>query len=88
MTRRYLGPNWMQRHVGNRLAPLSRPSMIAKLIVRGRRSGRWRTVPIVVVDYDGERYLIAYRGASDWALNLAATRTARLNPDPPVGAAG
>jgi hypothetical protein len=46
--------------------------------VRGRRSGRWRTVPIVVVDYDGERYLIAYRGASDWALNLAATRTARL----------
>lgn len=68
----------MQRVVGNRLAPLFRPSLIAKLSVRGRRTGRWRTVPIVVLDHDGARYLVSYRGSSDWALNLSAARTARL----------
>jgi deazaflavin-dependent oxidoreductase (nitroreductase family) len=68
----------MQRQVGNRLAPLFRPSLIAKLSVRGRRSGRWRTVPIAIFEHEGGRYLISYRGASDWALNLAASRTGRL----------
>jgi deazaflavin-dependent oxidoreductase (nitroreductase family) len=78
MTRRYLRPPWMQRHVANRLVPLFRPSLIAKLSVRGRKSGRWRTVPVVVLEHEGERYLVSYRGASDWALNLAARREARL----------
>jgi deazaflavin-dependent oxidoreductase (nitroreductase family) len=76
--RRYLKPPFMQRHVGNRLAPLFRPSLIAKLSVRGRRTGRWRTVPIVVLEHNDAQYLVSYRGVSDWALNLAATRTARL----------
>jgi hypothetical protein len=43
--RRYLKPPWMQRHVGNRLAPSFRRSLLSKLSVRGRRSGRWHTVP-------------------------------------------
>jgi hypothetical protein len=78
MRRRYLRPPWKQRHVANRLVPPFRPSLIAKLSVRGRRSGRWRTVPIVVLEHDGERYLVSYRGVSDCALNLAASRQARL----------
>jgi EmrB/QacA subfamily drug resistance transporter/deazaflavin-dependent oxidoreductase (nitroreductase family) len=76
--RRYLKPPWGQRHIGNRLAPLFRPSLISKLSVRGRRSGRWRTTPVAVLEHEGERYLISYRGASDWALNLAASRHGRL----------
>jgi hypothetical protein len=68
----------MQRHVANRLVPLFRPSLIAKLSVRGRKSGRWRTVPIVVLQREGRRYLVSYRGGSDWALNLEVSRTARL----------
>jgi hypothetical protein len=76
--RRYLKPPWMQRHVGNRMAVLFRPGLIAKLSTRGRRSGNWRTVPVVVLDHNGERYLVSYRGASDWALNLRASPTARL----------
>jgi deazaflavin-dependent oxidoreductase (nitroreductase family) len=78
MRRRYLRPPWMQRHVANRLVLVFRPSLIAKLSVRGRKSGRWRTVPVVVLEHDGERYLVSYRGVSDWALNLAASRRARL----------
>jgi hypothetical protein len=46
--------------------------------VPGRRSGRWHTVPVAVLDHAGERYLISYRGASDWALNLEAARSGRL----------
>ena len=76
--RRFLKPPWGQRHIGNRLAPLFQRSLISKLSVRGRKSGRWRTTPVAVLDYDGERYLISYRGASDWALNLEASHQARL----------
>lgn len=78
-TRRYLKPPWGQRHIGNRLAPLFRPSMISKLSVPGRRTGRWHTVPVAVLEHEGERYLVSYRGASDWALNLEASKTGRLS---------
>ncbi len=77
--RRYLKPPWMQRHIGNRLAPVFRPSIVSKLSVPGRRTGRWHTLPIVVLDHDGERYLISYRGESDWALDLRASRSGRLS---------
>jgi deazaflavin-dependent oxidoreductase (nitroreductase family) len=69
----------MQRHVGNRLAPLFRPSLIAKLSLPGRRSGRVRTVPVAVLEHEGERYLVSYRGESDWARNLRASRHGRLS---------
>jgi hypothetical protein len=42
----------MQRHVGNRLAPVFRPSLLS---VAGRRSGRTRTVPLAVLEHEGER---------------------------------
>jgi deazaflavin-dependent oxidoreductase (nitroreductase family) len=76
--RPYIKPPWMQRHFGNRMSVLFRPSMISKLAVRGRRSGRWHTTPVVVLEHNGERYLVSYRGASDWARNLEASHTARL----------
>jgi deazaflavin-dependent oxidoreductase (nitroreductase family) len=77
-TRRYIKPPFMQRHVGNRMSVLFRPSLLSKLSVRGRRSGEWHTTPVAVLDHDGERYLVSYRGASDWARNLEASHTARL----------
>jgi deazaflavin-dependent oxidoreductase (nitroreductase family) len=77
-TRRYIKPPWMQRHVGNRMSVLFRPSLLSKLSVRGRRSGRWHTTPVAVLEHDGERYLVSYRGASDWARNLEASHTGRL----------
>jgi len=78
-TRRYIKPPFMQRHVGNRISVLFRPSLISKLSVPGRRSGRWHTTPVAVLEHDGERYLVSYRGASDWARNLETSHTARLS---------
>ena len=49
--RRYVKPPWMQRHVGNRMSVLFKPSMISKLSVRGRRSGRWHTTPSHLPDH-------------------------------------
>jgi deazaflavin-dependent oxidoreductase (nitroreductase family) len=76
--RRYMKPPWMQRQVGNRMSVLFRPSLISKLSVRGRRSGRSHTTPVAVLEHNGERYLVSYRGASDWARNLEASHIARL----------
>ncbi|MEU6139761.1 nitroreductase/quinone reductase family protein [Streptomyces sp. NPDC047081] len=76
--RTYLKPPWMQRNVGNRLAPLFGRSVVSRLSVRGRTSGQWRTVPIAVLEYEGARYLVSYRGLSDWALNLQASPECRI----------
>ena len=71
--RRYLKPPWIQRHVGNRMAWLFGRSRLSKLSVIGRRSGRWRTTPVAVLDYEGQRYLVSYRGESEWVRNLRAS---------------
>ena len=68
----------MQRHVGNRMSVLFRPSLVMRLTIRGRISGEPKTVPVVVLEHKGERYLVSYRGDSDWARNLRAARAATL----------
>jgi deazaflavin-dependent oxidoreductase (nitroreductase family) len=42
------------------------------LAVRGRTSGQWRTVPVNLLTHDGERYLVAPRGHTQWVRNLRA----------------
>jgi deazaflavin-dependent nitroreductase family protein len=42
------------------------------LAVRGRASGEWRTVPVNLLTFDGERYLVAPRGLTQWVRNLRA----------------
>ncbi|MGH1553063.1 hypothetical protein ACRAWF_16755 [Streptomyces sp. L7] len=39
------------------MAKLFARSVLSTLSVRGRVSGRWRSVPVAVLDHDGERYL-------------------------------
>jgi deazaflavin-dependent oxidoreductase (nitroreductase family) len=49
------------------------PSRAAALEVRGRRSGRTISCPIVIADYDGERFLVAMLGENaNWVRNLRA----------------
>lgn len=45
---------------------------VRMLRVHGRRTGRLRSVPVMVLRLDGRRYLVAPRGATDWAANLRA----------------
>src|SRR5688572_26803024 len=74
---RYIRPGWFTRHVFNPLVSgLTRlgisPRGSRKLRVRGRKSGEWRTVPVNPLTLDGERYLVAPRGETEWVRNLRA----------------
>ena len=42
------------------------------LAVRGRKSGTWRTTPVNVLTFEGERYLVAPRGHTQWVRNIRA----------------
>lgn len=43
------------------------------LTVRGRKTGKARTTPVDLHDYDGRRYLIATHGVGSWVYNLRAS---------------
>lgn len=49
-----------------------------ELSVRGRRSGRPRTVPVNPLEHEGELYLVAPRGDTMWARNLRETKRCEL----------
>jgi len=72
----YIKPPWWML-VLNRVSVLNR-KMIAKLSVPGRRSGKPSTTPIVVMEHEGERYLIAPFGNTEWVRNLRAAQHGRL----------
>lgn len=48
------------------------------LTVRGRTSGQPRTVPIVLIEQNGQRYLGSPYGIVDWVRNLRAAGAATL----------
>jgi deazaflavin-dependent oxidoreductase (nitroreductase family) len=73
---RYLRPGWFTSRVLNPL--LMRVGLIPTLTVRGRTSGEWRTVPVNVLELDGQRYLVAPRDDTQWVRNLRATGRGEL----------
>ena len=49
------------------------PNRLVTLEVRGRRSGRVVSFPLMVADYEGERYLVAMLGEdAQWVANVRA----------------
>src|SRR2546428_4278358 len=48
------------------------------LEVRGRKTGRWYQVPVVVAAVDEWRYIVSLWGDSQWARNLRANAAAKL----------
>ncbi len=48
------------------------------LTVRGRASGRKYTMPVLPLEYEGRRYLVAPRGNTHWARNLRAVGEGEL----------
>ncbi len=74
--RRYLEPSWMISRVVN---PLLRwLGVVPTLRVCGRKTGHWRNVPVNVLDLNGEHYLVAPRGETDWVRNLRAAGSGQL----------
>ncbi len=49
-----------------------------ELRVRGRKSGEWRTTPVNLLAFDGEHYLVAPRGETQWVRNLRAAGNGEL----------
>jgi F420H(2)-dependent quinone reductase len=70
-------PNWVAT-VLNRLWAVVHalgvaPNYLVTLEVQGRRSGRRKSLPLVMVVIEGERYLVSMLGAeADWAQNVKA----------------
>src|SRR5512142_328459 len=48
------------------------------LTVRGRKSGQPHTVPVLLVEQNGERFLVAPYGVVQWVRNIRAAGTATL----------
>ncbi|PXY31318.1 nitroreductase family deazaflavin-dependent oxidoreductase [Prauserella muralis] len=48
------------------------------LSVRGRKTGEWRSTPVNLLVFEGERYLLAPRGHTQWVRNLRAAGEAKL----------
>jgi hypothetical protein len=42
------------------------------LYVRGRSTGKWRSTPVNLLTFNGNRYLVAPRGTTQWVRNLRA----------------
>jgi deazaflavin-dependent oxidoreductase (nitroreductase family) len=83
MNDRYVAPSWFTRQVFNRLvARFTRMGLSVWgsriLLVRGRASGEIRKNVVNVLTHDGERYLVAPRGTTQWVRNLRAAGKADL----------
>jgi deazaflavin-dependent oxidoreductase (nitroreductase family) len=80
---RYVRPSWFTSNIFNRIvALLTRLGLSVYgsriLAVRGRTSGQWRTTPVNLLVYRGERYLVAPRGVTQWVRNIRASGEGEL----------
>ena len=83
MSDRYQRPGWFTKHAFNPLvAGLTRIGLpiagSSVLEVRGRKSGEPRRTPVNPLKYEGERYLVAPRGHTQWVKNVRVDPRARL----------
>jgi deazaflavin-dependent oxidoreductase (nitroreductase family) len=79
----YKRPDWFTANVFNPLvkglARIGLPMAGAQtLAVRGRRSGEMRTNPVNPFELDGQTYLLAPRGTTQWVRNLRASGEGEL----------
>jgi deazaflavin-dependent oxidoreductase (nitroreductase family) len=79
----YHKPDWFTRNVFNPLvAGLNKLGLGIQgsqtLAVRGRKSGEMRTNPVNPFELDGQTYLLAPRGTTQWVRNLRAAGEGEL----------
>jgi deazaflavin-dependent oxidoreductase (nitroreductase family) len=76
-------PGWFTAHVFNPLVGVMTGLGISLLgsrvlEVKGRSSGELRRTPVNLLTFEGERYLVAPRGETQWVRNLRASGHGRL----------
>jgi deazaflavin-dependent oxidoreductase (nitroreductase family) len=79
----YQKPGWFTRRVFNPtvafLTKIGISVMGSRVLrVRGRKSGAWRSTPVNLLVIDGQRYLVAPRGHTQWVANLRVAGTGEL----------
>jgi len=81
----YKKPGWFTRNVFNRAVALATRLGVSVwgsriLQVRGRKTGEVRETPVNLLTYEGQTYLVAPRGITQWVRNLrvAGEGTLRL----------
>ena len=79
----YQKPGWFTKQVFNRSVALFTRLGISVwgsrvLRVRGRTSGEWRSTPVNLLTFEGQRYLVAPRGETQWVRNLRVAGTGEL----------
>ncbi|HEY7456052.1 MAG TPA: nitroreductase/quinone reductase family protein [Solirubrobacterales bacterium] len=83
MAERFQQPGWFTKNVFNRLvALLTRLGLGVAgshvLEVKGRKSGEWRKTPVNPLSFEGNRYLVAPRGNTQWVRNMRVAGGGRL----------
>ena len=76
-TPRYVRANRMAGYVNRTVGGITKLGISLygsrMLYVKGRKTGQWRSTPVNPLSYEGERYLVAPRGHTNWVRNLRAT---------------
>ena len=83
MATHYQRPGWFTKHIFNpSVGGLTRVGMSLAgsrvLEVRGRKSGEWRGTPVNPLEYEGDWYIVAPRGETQWVRNLRVSGEGRL----------
>jgi deazaflavin-dependent oxidoreductase (nitroreductase family) len=73
----YRKPDWFTKHVFNAAVEVLTRAGVSVwgsriLRVRGRKSGEWRSHPVNLLTYEGNQYLVAPRGLTQWVRNIRA----------------
>ncbi len=81
--KRFQEPGWFTRNVFNRaingLTGLGLSVSGSRVLeVKGRKSGEWRSTPVNLLEVDGDRYLVAPRGNTQWVRNMRVAAGGRL----------
>ena len=76
-------PGWFTKNVFNRGVALATRLGLSVagsrvLEVQGRKSGEWRQTPVNLLAFEGERYLVAPRGHTQWVRNMRVAGGGRL----------
>lgn len=79
----YRRPDWFSSRVFNPVVALATRVGISVwgsriLRVRGRTSGEWRSHPVNLLTFEGNRYLVAPRGLTQWVRNLRVAKGGEL----------
>jgi deazaflavin-dependent oxidoreductase (nitroreductase family) len=73
----YRKPDWFTKHVFNAAVEVLTRAGVSVwgsriLRVRGRKSGEWRSHPVNLLTHEGNQYLVAPRGLTQWVRNIRA----------------